>query len=332
MRCQVFLLLLISISACSEDLTLVHLDGFHQITEEPKNGYYKKVVNPYHGIDGRPNHRRFERLPEIVRDISVSKSFPPIEKISPMQLEDSAHLDRIDFHYPDRSEELASNFGSFVDGDPSENDKYVFMQSQKLVADEDEEEDDKYGKNKRPVFETSKNKQTGSYIQKIPKATTPSDTHENRYEELNIKSTNSPTTKSRINRLLQRYLGKLYEKKYNTISDSPPGISSRLEQEKKTKKILSTNIFSKLKNKAIDKINKIFSLFTIVQFNNTQCIASSTAGVYQGVCYTASQCSSEGGSALGNCASGYGVCCVCEFGIFFIFSILYASKKDTERH
>ena len=29
-------------------------------------------------------------------------------------------------------------------------------------------------------------------------------------------------------------------------------------------------------------------------------------------CFTASECSSKGGSAQGNCAAGFGVCCICE--------------------
>merc|ERR1719348_2531883 len=54
---------------------------------------------------------------------------------------------------------------------------------------------------------------------------------------------------------------------------------------------------------------KVFSLFSIVQFPNEGC--TSTSSTYDnGTCFTASECSSKGGSAMGNCAAGFGVCCV----------------------
>merc|ERR1719273_2433268 len=54
---------------------------------------------------------------------------------------------------------------------------------------------------------------------------------------------------------------------------------------------------------------KVFSLFSIVQFPNEAC--TSTSGTYSnGTCFTASECSSKGGSAQGNCAAGFGVCCI----------------------
>jgi len=57
------------------------------------------------------------------------------------------------------------------------------------------------------------------------------------------------------------------------------------------------------------KKGKVFSLFSIVQFPNEAC--SSTSGTYSnGTCFTTSECSSKGGSAQGNCAAGFGVCCV----------------------
>jgi len=54
---------------------------------------------------------------------------------------------------------------------------------------------------------------------------------------------------------------------------------------------------------------RVFSLFSIVQFPNEAC--STTSAVYSnGTCYTATECSANGGSAQGNCAAGFGVCCV----------------------
>merc|ERR1719350_739303 len=57
------------------------------------------------------------------------------------------------------------------------------------------------------------------------------------------------------------------------------------------------------------RAGKAFSLFSIVQFPNQQCTGSSSTTTY-GTCYTSSECSAKGGSADGNCAAGFGVCCV----------------------
>merc|ERR1711915_130153 len=57
------------------------------------------------------------------------------------------------------------------------------------------------------------------------------------------------------------------------------------------------------------RAGKAFSLFSIVQFPNQQCTGSSSSSTY-GTCYTSSECSAKGGSADGNCAAGFGVCCV----------------------
>lgn len=54
---------------------------------------------------------------------------------------------------------------------------------------------------------------------------------------------------------------------------------------------------------------KAFSLFSIVQFPNQQCTGASSTSTY-GTCFTSSECSSKGGTADGNCAAGFGVCCV----------------------
>ena len=58
-----------------------------------------------------------------------------------------------------------------------------------------------------------------------------------------------------------------------------------------------------------DTLLEALSLFSIVQFPNQQCAGSSSSSTY-GTCYTSSECSSRGGSADGNCAAGFGVCCV----------------------
>jgi len=71
--------------------------------------------------------------------------------------------------------------------------------------------------------------------------------------------------------------------------------------------ILASKTFNGTKSS--DRKGRIFSLFSIVQFPNKAC--SSTSGTYSnGTCYTAGECSSKGGSSQGNCAAGFGVCCI----------------------
>ena len=58
-----------------------------------------------------------------------------------------------------------------------------------------------------------------------------------------------------------------------------------------------------------------FSLFNLVQFKSVECkaTASENGGAYSGLmgtCLTSTECSDRGGSKKGNCASGFGVCCV----------------------
>merc|ERR1711892_614072 len=57
---------------------------------------------------------------------------------------------------------------------------------------------------------------------------------------------------------------------------------------------------------SVNKTGRAFSLFSIVQFPNAGCTSSTTYGT----CYTATECSAAGGSADGNCAAGFGVCCL----------------------
>jgi len=52
---------------------------------------------------------------------------------------------------------------------------------------------------------------------------------------------------------------------------------------------------------------KALSVFNVVTFPNVACGASTG---YNGTCYTASECTSKGGTASGTCASSFGVCCV----------------------
>jgi len=56
-----------------------------------------------------------------------------------------------------------------------------------------------------------------------------------------------------------------------------------------------------------DREGKLFSVFQIVKFNNDACTAVDGT---MGTCYTDSECTTKGGEERGNCASGFGVCCV----------------------
>ena len=46
------------------------------------------------------------------------------------------------------------------------------------------------------------------------------------------------------------------------------------------------------------------------RFPNGRCV-STTSG-RNGTCYSAEECGDRGGDASGECAGGYGVCCVCK--------------------
>lgn len=56
------------------------------------------------------------------------------------------------------------------------------------------------------------------------------------------------------------------------------------------------------------KQGRVFSLFSIVTFPNTDCTFTS-ASTSKGLCLTASECSTSGGTTDGSCAAGFGVCC-----------------------
>ena len=50
-----------------------------------------------------------------------------------------------------------------------------------------------------------------------------------------------------------------------------------------------------------------FSIFNVVTFKHEQC---TTSNGLLGTCLTSTECTSQGGNKLGNCASGFGVCCL----------------------
>jgi hypothetical protein len=63
---------------------------------------------------------------------------------------------------------------------------------------------------------------------------------------------------------------------------------------------------------SISRKEKHFSLFSVVTFKNEQCTSETTltGGARAGTCYSTTECSDKSGMASGNCASGFGVCCV----------------------
>lgn len=54
--------------------------------------------------------------------------------------------------------------------------------------------------------------------------------------------------------------------------------------------------------------SKSFSLFSVVQFPNDECVVASD-NTMNGICRSADECGGSNGIASGNCASGFGVCC-----------------------
>merc|ERR1711971_222689 len=64
-----------------------------------------------------------------------------------------------------------------------------------------------------------------------------------------------------------------------------------------------------------ERNEKMFSLFSVVQFKNDPCtsndkISSASTNYRNGTCVTSSECIERSGSSKGNCAAGFGVCCV----------------------
>merc|ERR1719410_929611 len=62
-------------------------------------------------------------------------------------------------------------------------------------------------------------------------------------------------------------------------------------------------------NQTETRQKKLLSLFSVVQFPNDECTSTSSSTTI-GTCFTSSECSSKSGTAEGNCAAGFGVCCV----------------------
>merc|ERR1712008_176482 len=59
---------------------------------------------------------------------------------------------------------------------------------------------------------------------------------------------------------------------------------------------------------AAPRKEKAFSLFSVVTFPNDECTTVMDPTM-RGLCITAEECTDQGGTGSGNCASGFGVCC-----------------------
>merc|ERR1739844_487658 len=85
-------------------------------------------------------------------------------------------------------------------------------------------------------------------------------------------------------------------------------VSAKIKMIEKISFLVCLFVLSSANEIATEKDSRQFSLFSIVTFKNDACSAVSTAGL-KGVCMTSTECSSSG-TADGNCASAFGVCCV----------------------
>lgn len=233
--------------------------------------------------------------------------------------------DRLDFHYPkvEFLTKIDRKYHSNKDEDTD--DEFLFMKSQKFVSEQIRQPNRLIRKNRFKVPNLYKNDVQYQPI-KLSFVQKPSDpesnyTKGNKYEENEVtketgkKDNTRSNTKNNIHDFLKSYFMKLYSKKFNNSegTSNRPSAYSKLtdtesDAEEAEKKFIG-GFVSKIKQKAADK-SKLFSLFTIVQFNNTQCNATSSSVSYVGVCYTGAECNRIEGTAVGNCASGYGVCCV----------------------
>lgn len=244
-------------------------------------------------------------------------SFTYVEKIPGTDLDQTLYNnDRLDFHYP--KVEFLTKIDRKYTLDNTDDD-FQFMKHQKFVGEAVTKPNYFDHINKLKIQEDIKYQPIKlSYVEKVPKEEE-NTTIGTRYEENGILTNNN--TKNNLHNFLKNYLQKLYSQTYNNTETTAirPSSFSKLTDTNDGSKADAENKFiggvvSKIKQKAVHK-SKLFSLFTIVQFNNTQCNATSSSVSYLGVCYTAAECNRISGTPVGNCASGYGVCCVGKYNI-----------------
>merc|ERR1712038_1914846 len=71
---------------------------------------------------------------------------------------------------------------------------------------------------------------------------------------------------------------------------------------------ISTHVYAD-NSDSQDRNGKFLSMFEIVKFENDAC---TTGGNKNGTCFTSQECEDKGGKKDGDCAKGYGVCCLFE--------------------
>lgn len=189
---------------------------------------------------------------------------------------------------------------------------------------------------KRPKFQTSAHAHYN--VQKIPRYSEPNGTHKD-------------VVKSKVNHLLKKYLYRLLTQvrqddadkeevleddgvaienietldDSNEVAASAESVYDALGDEWHKKlnwtkgKFLDESKLLIFKNSTKYLANKFLSLFTIIQFPNSPCTFSEAGNYFEGTCYYATECQKLNGDAMGSCANGYGVCCVCKCALFLLF-------------
>merc|ERR1712156_850825 len=82
------------------------------------------------------------------------------------------------------------------------------------------------------------------------------------------------------------------------------------------KNLANSHMLEKKSTSESGREEKVFNIFSIVQFKNTGCVSqmqltSGSGNTFRnGTCFTSAECIEKGGSSSGSCAGGFGVCCV----------------------
>lgn len=247
-----------------------------------------------------------------------------IERLPTHQWDQSLlDTDRLDFHYPN-VEFQTKNRRKYNVYSQEDNENDLFTKQHQKIANVSVSKPypiKRKSNFKKQMMHKNDNQYQPvklSYVEKISKPAR-NVTIENKYKEYEVLPETDENNefenngRKNLHEFLKKYLINLLSSKYN-ISDPTllrPSNYSKLNDGTKgeVENKFIGGVFSKFKKKVFHK-KKLFSLFTIVQFNNTQCNATSSLMSYLGVCYTPSECNRIEGTAVGNCASGYGVCCV----------------------
>lgn len=159
-----------------------------------------------------------------------------------------------------------------------------------------------------------------------------------RYQEVVLTTSKKQTPRTtpragsnkRVEEMLKNYLTSFlinrYGPKKKNSTTAPILNNMHWKYDEQESKFLLGDALWNLKNKTITKIKQFLSIFTVVKFSNTECNSTNWSGTWQGVCLTNSECTQAHGLALGDCASGYGVCCVCEY--FLVLNLRELCKFD----